>query len=182
MNQDQQTQSRRSSALLRGFPSRSKPVAREIGPIGAAVRLLAGLLLAGSVVRGEMAVRFAPAAHTLVAWALGLIIFPAIFLAWHWWRIHRDPRPFHVTSPVSYVLGVTLFLALYLTWWYAPAISVTSDAALIFFGGSLVLTAFLGDAGCEILTPSNWLLRRHDQIACALFTPIDYLELRRRRT
>jgi multidrug transporter EmrE-like cation transporter len=55
-------------------------------------------------------------------------------------------------------------LALYLSWWYAPAFSVKSWAAL------------RGYAGCEMLALSNWLLRRTDQIACAVFTPIDSLE------
>jgi hypothetical protein len=111
-------------------------------------------------------------------WALGLLGFPALVLAWHVWRIRRHQARFDDTSPLSYLLGALLFLALYLTWWYAPALSVTSDAALIFFGGTLVLTALLGHAGCELLTPSNWLLRRHDQIACAVFAPFDTLDQR----
>jgi hypothetical protein len=54
----------------------------------------------------------------------------------------------------------------------------TSDATLIFFGSAMLLTALRGDAGCEILAPSNWLLRRDDQIACAVFTPFDALDWR----
>jgi len=42
----------------------------------------------------------------------------------------------------------------------------------------MVLAGLRGYAGCEMLAFSNWLLRRTDQIACAVFTPIDYLELR----
>ena len=42
----------------------------------------------------------------------------------------------------------------------------------------MVLAALRGYAGCELLALSNWLLRRSDQIACAVFTPIDSVELR----
>ena len=146
---------------------------RGIGPLGTAARLGVGLLLVGSVILGQLATHLAPA-----SWALGLLGFPALVLAWHGWQVHRHPAPIAVTSRLTSLLGVALFLALYFTWWYAPTLSVTSDAALIFFGGSLLLAAFRGDAGCEILSSSNWLLHRHDQIACTVFFPIDALERR----
>jgi len=120
-----------------------------------------------------------PPPHTrLLGFALGLVGFPALVLAWHWWRTRRHPEPFRGTSPLSFALSVALPLALYLTWWYAPAFSVTSDAVLLFVGGSMVLAALRGYAGCEMLALSNWLLRRYDQIACAVFMPIDSLEQR----
>lgn len=150
---------------------------REIGPIGTVVRLVAGLLFVGNVAYGQLVTHHVRPA----TWALGLLGFPALMLAWHVWRIRRDPARFYNASPLSYALGALLFLVLYLTWWYAPALSVTSDAALIFFGSTMVLTALRGYAGCEILTPSNWLLRRDDQIACAVFEPFDVLDRRRAR-
>jgi hypothetical protein len=150
---------------------------RELGPIGAAARLVLGGYLVGNVVYGQLATHHVRPA----TWALGLIGFPALVLAWHAWRIRRHPAPFSDDSPLSFVIGGLLLLALYFTWWYAPALSVTSDAALIFFGGAMLLTALRGYAGCEILAPSNWLLRRRDQIACALFAPIDMLERRHAR-
>ena len=144
---------------------------RGIGPLGTVARLVVGLLLVGSVILGQLATHLAPA-----SWALGLLGFPALVLAWHGWRVHRHPTPIAATGRLTSLLGVALFLALYFTWWYAPTVSVTSDAALIFFGGSMLLAAFRGDAGCEILSSSNWLLHRHDQIACTVFFPIDALE------
>lgn len=147
---------------------------RAIGPIGTGVRLVAGLLLVGNVVWGQLVSHHVRPA----AWVLGLLGFPALMLAWHIWRIRRDPARFSYASPLSYVIGAVLFLVLYLTWWYAPAFSVTSDASLIFFGGTILLTALRGYAGCEILTPSNWLLRRDDQIGCAVFEPFDALDRR----
>jgi hypothetical protein len=43
----------------------------------------------------------------------------------------------------------------------------------------MLLAAVRGDAGCEVLAVSNWLLRRDDQIGCLLFWPIDHAERRR---
>jgi hypothetical protein len=147
---------------------------RAIGPIGTAARLVAGLLLLGNVAYGQLVTQHVRPA----TWALGLLGFPALVLAWHVWRIRRHPARFSSASPLSYALGALLFLVLYFTWWYAPAVSVTSDAALIFFGSTIVLTALRGYGGCEILTLSNWLLRRQDQIACAVFAPFDALDQR----
>lgn len=149
-----------------------------IGPIGTMARLGIGLWLAGSVVYGQLVTRFVPATHSFASWALALIGFPALVLAWHWWRIRRNPVQFQDTSPLIIALGVALPLALYFTWWYAPAFSVTSDAVLLFVGGSMVLAALRGYAGCELLALSNWMLRRSDQMACAFFTPIDLVEQR----
>jgi hypothetical protein len=149
---------------------------RPIGVIGTAARLVLGYVLVGSVVYGQLSSHYTPA-----AWALGLIGFPALALAWHGWRMRRNPAPFHDASPLSFLLSSALPLALYFTWWYAPAFSVTSDATLLFVGGSLMLAAFRAEAGCELLALSNCLLRRNDQLACAVFTPIDFLEQRHSR-
>lgn len=149
-----------------------------LGPIGTMTRLVLGFWLVGSVIHGQLAAGFPPATHATATWALGLIGFPALALAWHWWRIRRNPARFQDTSPLSFALSAALPLVLYFTWWYAPAFSLTSDAVLLFVGGSLVLAALRGSAGCELLALSNWLLRRSDQIACAVLTPIDSLERR----
>ena len=146
---------------------------RDIGPIGTAARLVVGLLLVGLIVYGQLS----SSGHlTPITWVLGLIGFPALVLAWHFWRIRRKRAPFHDISPSSFVLSIALPLTLYLIGLYVPTLWFTSDATLIFIGISLLLAALRGDAGCEFLALSNWLLRRNDQLACAVFTPIDSLE------
>ena len=147
---------------------------RDIGPIGTATRLVVGLLLVSLIVYGQLSSSGHLAPTT---WALGLIGFPALVLAWHFWRIRRNPVHFHDASPLSFVLSIALPLAFYLTGWLVPPLWFTSDATLIFVGSSLLLAALWGKAGCEFLALSNWLLRRSDQMACAIFTPIDSLEL-----
>src|SRR5260370_2127824 len=97
-------------------------------------RIGLGLGFVCSVVHGQLATRLAPA-----AWALGLIGFSPLVLAWHWWHIRRHPAPFHDTSPAPLRAQRRTTLALYLTWWYAPAFSVTTDAALLFRRRSTVL-------------------------------------------
>src|SRR6266699_2264989 len=151
---------------------------RGIGPIGTTARLGIGLWLVGSVIHGQLATGFTPATYSITTWALGLIGFPALALAWHGWRIRRHPACFEDTSPLGFALSGTLPLALYFTWWYAPALPVTSDAVLLFVGGSMVFAALRGSGGCDLRALSNWLLRCCDQIACAIFTPLDSLEQR----
>ena len=57
-------------------------------------------------------------------------------------------------------------------------IPFTREAALIFYGASLLLAAARGYAGCEILAITNWVLRRDDQVGCVVFSPIDEVEAR----
>lgn len=146
---------------------------RAIGSLGTCARLIVGILLLGSVVQGQVRTGFAPA-----PWALGLVGLPALLLAWQWLRARRTPGRLRATGPAGYMLNCAIFFVLYLTPWYAPAFSVTSDAALIFYGASMLLAALRGYAGCEVLAVSNWLLRRDDQVGCVLFWPVDQLEHR----
>jgi hypothetical protein len=69
-----------------------------------------------------------------------------------------------------------IFFALVLTPAYAPPLSFTSDAALVFYGASMLLAAMRGYGGCEVLAVSNWLLHRDDQVGCMVLSPIDHLE------
>jgi hypothetical protein len=148
---------------------------RAIGPWGSGARVILGVVFVGSVLHGHWARGWHPA-----AWLLGLVAFPAVVLFGQWWWARRRyPVPLRATGPIGHVVNLGVFLALYLTWWYAPALDVTSDAALLFYGASMLVAAVRGDAGCEVLAVSNWLLRRDDQIGCAPFWPLDAVEARR---
>jgi hypothetical protein len=148
--------------------------ARQIGLAGTLARYLVGAALLASVIEGHVTNGFHP-----WSWILGLVGFPAAVTAWQRWRAHRHPERFQATGPAAHLLNIGVFLALYLTTWYAPSLEVTSDAALLFYGASMLLAAVRGTAGCEVLTVSNWLLHRDDQIGCALFWPIDHTEASR---
>ena len=71
-------------------------------------------------------------------------------------------------APLNLAIGAPFFMA-----------EPTRDAALLFYGGSMLLAAARGYAGCEILAISNWILRRDDQLGCVVFSPIDAVEARR---
>jgi hypothetical protein len=141
---------------------------RRIGPLGTAARAGVGLALLGSVAWGHLTRGFHP-----WSWALGLLGFPVLLLALQWLRARRRPARLEATGPLGHVLNLAVFLVFYLP-------EPTSDATLVFYGASMLLAALRGDAGCEVLAVSNWLLRRDDQVGCALFWPIDHLRMERR--
>lgn len=134
---------------------------------------MVGLFFLGSVAAGEVTGGLRP-----VAWLLGLAGFPAVLLAVQWLRARRFPATMQATGPAGHAVNVAVFALLYATPWYAPPLRVTSDAALVFYGASLLLAAVRGYAGCEVLAVSNWLLRRDDQVGCVIFSPIDAAERR----
>ncbi len=149
---------------------------REIGTFGVVARVVVGLFLLVSVISDYLHTGFDPA-----SFALGLVGFPAILLAWQWIRARFAPTRMQATGPIGFTVNAATFLALYLTRWYAPGLSVTSDAALLFYGVSMLLAALRGYAGCEVFAISNWLLHRDDQVGCIFFSPIDHLEHRHSR-
>lgn len=157
-----------------GHPQRS--AGRHVGKLGTAARLILAVLLLGSVIQQQSA-----HGSDLASWALGLLGFPAVLLAWQWLRIRHNPRPVHATGPVGHVVCLAIGAALALTPYYAPALSITQPGIAIFYGTSMLLAVARGYAGCEVLAVSNWLMRRDDQVGCVIFFPIDQFEQHRAR-
>jgi peptidoglycan/LPS O-acetylase OafA/YrhL len=149
---------------------------RHIGRWGTAARLILAVLLLGSVIQQQSAHRSHPA-----SWALGLLGFPAVLLAWQRLRIRRNPRQVHATGPVGHAVCLAIGAALALTPYYAPTLSITQPAIAIFYGASMLVAVARGYAGCEVLAVSNWLMRRDDQVGCVIFLPVDQLEQHRAR-
>ncbi len=164
-------------------PPRPRPAGlaggRQIGAIGTTARVVLGLLLLTygllggklTVIHGHVQTGFSP-----LSVALGLVALPVVLLAWQWLRGRRSPTRFQATGPLATTLNMLILFALLLTPLYAPPLSFTSDAALVFYGASLLLAAIRGYGGCEVLAVSNWLLRRDDQVGCMVLSPIDHLE------
>lgn len=162
---DSETSARRSIDQ----PTRPR---RDIGPLGTATRLFLGCIMVGSVCYGQiMKGPFRP-----LSWVFGLLVFPALLIIWQYLRVRRHPARLAATGPVATVLNMVVFCAFYFTFLYAPAIDFLSDAALLFYGLSMLLAALRGYGGCELLAVSNWLLKRDDQIGCLVFFPIDAAE------
>jgi hypothetical protein len=137
---------------------------RSIGAWGTAARVVVGAFLVGSVAEGHLSGDFHP-----WPWILGLVGFPLVVLAWQRRRASRHPSHLAATGPAAHLINIAVFAALYL-------MPVTSDAALLFYGTSMLVAAARGYAGCEVLAVSNWVLRRDDQIGCMVFGPVDTAE------
>lgn len=145
---------------------------RAIGPVGTTGRIILGGAMVGSVVWGH-----ARSGPDLWAWLIGLFAMPALTIVWQRWRAGRHPeRLVWLSGPIGHPATAAAFMALYLTPWYAPAISVLSDSALIFYGTTMLVAAGRGYSRCEVLAISNWVLNRDDQVGCLLFELIDRRE------
>lgn len=161
-----------NSAATHDVPPSSAPQHRAIGPWGTAARTIVGAVLLGSVIWGH-----ARGGVNLGAWLIGLVAIPALTIAVMRWRAARRPERLRwLTGPIGHPATFGAFLVLYTTTWYAPSISVLSDAALVFAGTTMLVAAFRGYAGCEALAISNWMLRRDDQVGCLVFEPVDVIE------
>ncbi len=133
----------------------------RVGPTGRLLRLLAGV--------GLLAAAFAQR----IGWedaAIGLVTVPDGFLLLMGLRGRLAPT-LRMTGPAGHGLVLGLGIAF---------VALAPVAALLFAGSSLVLAATRGYSGCEVLAVPNWLLRRDDEIACPVFSPIDALEASRR--
>lgn len=134
------------------------PATRQIGPLGTVVRVCVGL---GLLIAGF---RVPPTGMELLA---AFIVFPAAEVAILAALRPSQSSPLRLHGPMGYALNYGLGAVLFATW---------TTPMLLFAGASVILAVVKGYAGCEIFALSNVLRRRDDQIACAVFSPIDALE------
>lgn len=139
---------------------------RGIGRGGTVARVLLGfVLLGGAVVFGT---------NGGLQWrevALGLVAAPAALLAWQLIRLRWTTGQLDATGPIGFCLNCAIAAIFF-------SVDYTRDAALVFYGGSMLLAAVRGYAGCEVLAIGNWILRRDDQVGCVVFSPLDAVEER----
>lgn len=137
---------------------------RAIGPGGTAARLCLGIVLVAwpffAAESGELAT------HEL---ALGLLGLPLVALLAIGGFSRASGDPLRATGPTGYVVNFAIAGALL-------SLPFTRNAAFLFYGASMLLAAARGYAGCEVLAVPNWLLRREDELACPVFSPLDNLE------
>lgn len=153
---------------------------RHIGLIGTTTRVVIGGLM---FVLGANGGKFEfihghwqPSVNA-AALAIGLVGSPAVLIIWQWMRLRRDHTRLEATGPLATAINIVGF-ALLIAISFVPAISYVGYAAFVFYGASMLLAAFRGYAGCEVLAVSNWLLHRDDQIGCLVLSPLDQLEQR----
>ena len=137
---------------------------RAIGPFGTAARVGLALFVGYAFYQvwsaGDLQW------HTPV---LGLAVFPAltILFVMTWQRVRHTP--IHGNGPLGIVINHAIIFGL-------VAVPFTSLAAGLFYSGSALLAVVRDYKGCEVVAIPNTLLRRHDEVACFLFTPADALD------
>ena len=141
--------------------------ARRIGPVGTAVRILGGLGL----------IYLAGAADGLpwdVDWydpIVGFVVLPMIMVAVGLGVRRYASRPIRLTGPLGIALNLAVIVALVST-------DYTAGGAILFYGASMLVAAWLGQPGCESTVVSNLVLRRDDQVGCPTLFLIDDAEAR----
>jgi hypothetical protein len=172
------------SALPRRLPSTyrrsiAKPDETEVdmttkkrmaGPIGTAVRVLLGLgllYLAGGASIASWAIEPQDA-------VIGLIALPALAVGLGLAARRYAHGPIHFTGPLGIAINLAVIVAL-------VGNDFTGGGATIFYGVTLLVAAWLGQAGCEATLISNVVHGRDDQIGCPTLTPIDAAKAHLRR-
>src|SRR6266851_6339279 len=116
--------------------------ARAIGPMGTVARVVVGLAaVVGGALGGQLTLIDGQlrSHFETVPFLVGVVVFPAVVLALQWLRARSTPSRLEATGPVATSLNILVFVALVFTPSYAPALSATTDAALVFYGGSMLV-------------------------------------------
>ena len=143
---------------------------RQIWPIGTLARLGVGV--------GFLGLAFAGMLHDGVSWFeafAGFVAFPLAVVTMHAALARVIGREFAATGGVGFCLNFALGAVLF-------SLDSTRELTALFAGSSLLLAVARGYASCEVLAVSNIVLRRRDQVGCAVFSPLDRVEARRSET
>jgi hypothetical protein len=139
----------------------------EIGPTGVIARIAVGVTLILLALFWNDP-----------SWAdpfVGLVVIPHVVTAALALRARHVQRPLRATGPPGHMANAAVFVPLF-------AHPATVGAALLFYGGSMLVAAARRSGGCELTAISNLALDRDDQVGCVLFAPLDLAGARRRRS
>ena len=133
---------------------------RRIGPVATGLRVavaVALLYLAGG----------AGGLSWDVEWYdpfLGLVVLPVLTVLLVLAARPYAAEPLRFTGPAGHTLNCAVMVAL-------ATNPYTGSAAALFYGTTLLVTAWRGQPGCEVTVVSNWILGRDDQVGCPLLLP-----------
>lgn len=143
-------------------------------PAGRVGRLLVGALLllwAGSA--GAPWAVYAPA----IGIALGLLAFYVLVHAW----LRRRPGTINpwLGALLANGVGIVVFLA------GLPGGPIFGQGegalgVLLYAGASLLVAAWRADPGCEVMSLPAAMVGGHTELACLVFSPLDFVEARLR--
>ena len=147
---------------------------RAIGPIGTVARIATGVYLLSEAF--GMNLFFGGPTFSWPTWqemALGFVGFPAIvmLIVIASQRVLGTTFYLGATGPVGTLTNLGIIAVLFLN-------PYTNAIAHIFYGVPMLLAAWRGYAGCEVLAISNFVLDRDDQLGCPWFLPADWVETR----
>jgi hypothetical protein len=143
---------------------------REIGPVGTAARSVTALALL-YIIGGSTIASWSIDLHDAV---IGLIALPALMIGLGLIARRFAEGPIRFTGPLGIGLNLAVIVALI-------ANDATGGGATLFYGATMLIAAWRGQAGCEATVVSNLVLGRDDQIGCPTFAPIDEVEAHLRR-
>jgi hypothetical protein len=149
----------------------------QIGPIGVVSHSVTGIAL----------IVLAIAFHGLWDVVAALVVLPLLSMVLH--RLLTAavrasagrPRPNAASSSaITWATNVgALALILAIGTGLTFLTPIDGGAIWLFLGGSLLVVAARGDAGCEALAIPNALTGHRERTGCIAFAPIDSLETRR---
>lgn len=145
---------------------------RKAPPIGRALRILIGLALIAYVtpVFFRVPLRFMVEVFLLM---LGLIAIYSLL------QIVVSRRIVAFSSSLGAVVAAGLLVALYVFGVHGSLIFGHGEGALAvitFLGISLVIAGVRAAPGCEVMAIPSLLFRKHTELACLIFSPLDDLE------
>ena len=145
---------------------------RGIGPVGTALRVVTGVGLF------YLAVGPGESSGWGVEWyepVVGFVALPAIAVLLGLAARRFAGRPVRFNGPLGVATNLIVIVAL-------ASNPYTGGGAALFYGATLFVGAWRGQAGCEATVLPNVIFGRDDQIGCPTFSPVDAVEdhLRRR--
>ena len=150
---------------------------RDIGPLGTASRLAAGLV-AVAVPISSTGIGWwdwaALDAFAILATALARVVLSGYE---RWAPDAFASRHLIVAAPACSLIAILLGLS------FALSAVTPADGDVVFWvwlGASMLVAGAAGYGGCEVLAFPNVFTGRRDRIGCILFTPIDTAETRYR--
>ncbi len=145
---------------------------RQAPPVGRALRILLGLALTIYVTPVYFKVPARVAVESLLLLVALIGVYSLIHIVVSQRIIPFGPR-------LGAVVANGLLIALYVVGGSGLPIFGRGKgqlAAVTFFGVSLVVAGVCAAPGCEVMAIPSLLFRKHTELACLIFSPLDALE------
>ncbi len=150
----------------------SSHLSRRAPPVGRALRIVIGLVLMVEVVP----IYF----HVDARLALGaLLLILGLLIVYSLLHVVVSRRLVALGPGLGAVVGLGILVAVYLAG--APGAPLLGRgegelAAGTFLGVSLIVAGVRADPGCEVMAIPGALFGKHTELACLVFSPLDWLE------